>query len=94
MTRDNVHTAISQTARTLPRNGGRVPSSSLRQKAWPEVVDVTVKHSILRITVNLATSESWTYIECDCGETFDDNDGFTDHIRRLTFEAIMAVVDA
>lgn len=55
---------------------------------WERVVAVTEKHNIDRVTVDLDEGRSWTYVRCDCGESFSERWEFTDHIRRLTFDAV------
>ncbi len=64
---------------------------------WDKVLGATEGHNIDSITVHFdpASGQSWTYIRCTCGnepdrETFADASEFTDHIRRLVFEALRA----
>lgn len=50
---------------------------------------MTNGHDIGDVTVHLRDGKSWTYIQCSCGtETFTEEWEFTDHIRRLVFDAL------
>lgn len=59
---------------------------------WERVVEATKAHEIERVSVTLEpdSAHSWTYVICSCGEEFRERWEFTDHIRRLAFEAALA----
>lgn len=62
---------------------------------WDKVVAATKDHHIAQVTVELDGDKSWTYIRCTCGnrpdgEAFTEEWQFTDHIRRLVFDALRA----
>ena len=70
-----------------------------RDSAWQRVLAATDGHNIDTISVHLDDAKSWTYITCTCGlpETFTEQWEFTDHIRRLVFDALLgpdAMADA
>jgi len=59
---------------------------------WDKVVAATDGHNIDTIDVHLDEDRSWTYIGCSCGNhsdgPFTEPWEFTDHIRRLVFDAL------
>lgn len=62
---------------------------------WEAVVAATEGHNIDKFSVDLDKGKSWTYVYCTCGnepdrEAFREPWEFTDHIRRIVFEAVTA----
>jgi hypothetical protein len=62
---------------------------------WDRVLAVTEGHSIDNISVHFdsASGQSWTYVYCTCGnepgrEAFTEPWEYTDHVRRLVFNAL------
>ncbi len=68
-------------------------SDERREAEWAKVEAATIGHNIDTISVHMgAVGEPRTYIRCTCGprEDFTEEWEFTDHIRRLVFEALTA----
>ena len=65
---------------------------------WAKVVEATEGHNIDEVTVHLDNEgRSWTYFQCSCypaSEPFRESWMFTDHIRRIVFDALSAVGSA
>ena len=60
---------------------------------WEKVVAATEGHNIdsIRVRLDSEAPTSWTYIGCTCDhDAFEEGWEFTDHIRRLVFDAIKA----
>lgn len=66
---------------------------------WDKVLAATDAHNLDQITVEFADGKAWTYIRCTCGnlpdgDAFTEEWQFTDHIRRLVFDALSEPRDA
>ena len=61
-------------------------------KPWKRVLAATEGHNIDTIGTTFDQGgRAWTYIRCTCGlgrEAFTDSWEFTDHIRRIVFDAL------
>lgn len=60
---------------------------------WDKVLKATEHHNIWSVDVHLdqvaGSGRSFTYITCTCGDdAFTDPGEFTDHIRRLVYDAL------
>lgn len=58
---------------------------------WEKVVAATEGHNLEQVDVRLTEGGPWVYTQCSCypaSETFTEPWEFTDHIRRIVFEAI------
>jgi hypothetical protein len=60
---------------------------------WAKVVAATEGHNLDKISVHFDEDRSWTYAYCTCGnepdrEAFKEPWEFTDHIRRIVFNAL------
>ena len=55
---------------------------------WEKVVEATAGHAIYHVSAHWADDRSWVYVDCTCGETFNERDEYTDHIRRIVFDAV------
>jgi hypothetical protein len=75
------------------------PMTETQLTDWAKVLRATEGHGIDRIEVSFVAApdatapRSWTFIYCTCGnlpdrEAFTEEWEFTDHIRRLVFEAL------
>ena len=62
---------------------------------WTKVLEATEKHYIERVIMDLVGDDSpgWSYVLCACGETQQAREDFTDHIRRLVFNAMRGLPD-
>lgn len=60
-----------------------------RAVVWRKVVPATTGHRIERMMTDFDEHETWVYIYCACGPEAFTPEGFTDHIRRLVFEAVL-----
>ncbi len=60
-----------------------------RGASWERVVAATDPHYIGTIQMEINEEDRpWLYLTCSCGLGVSDYYEFTDHIRRITFDAI------
>jgi len=55
---------------------------------WDKVLAATDGHNMDTVQTHLSDGTSWFAVMCSCGEWFREEWEFTDHIRRLVFDAL------